>query len=554
VYVSALVYLPDDEIKKHPGILVPAGHSSSGKAYYQAICQRLVQRGYVVISWDPIGQGERSQFWDAKKRKSRYNLICAEHAVLGNLAYLAGTNLARWEIWDGIRALDYLLTRPEVDPERINITGTSGGGFQAANIAALDPRIKVAAPSCYITALPMRVYNRIFKDPDSDPEQDLYGMISNGVDHPGLLLMMYPRPVFVAAAVLDFFPIEGTHKTVREVSDLYAKFGHSDRISMREGYHGHQYSIENQEAAFAFLDHFNGLPAGKVLSPVKELDEKTLQCTRTGQVMLDYDNAGSLMDVIREYYVEHQPKLSVTFKQLYYSKLYPNINAWSVAQYQNSIPGRGEIRWESMGTSQSSDITIDRYLLRHSRFLELPLLYIHKAGKERRPLLIWLGENGKATAQDWPNVTKYFDAGYDIISIDPRGLGETRMPYKALSEDDPALAQMDFDHAYVNPLSGVLADYLYNSLLTGRPYFLQMIEDVEIASRFAHEKLNPHTEFKVTGIGDAYTLASAVSETVPDMRLLAQPDSQITKWSDLVKEERELWPIEYLLPGGAYVH
>ncbi len=165
-----------------------------------------------------------------------------------------------------------------------------------------------------------------------------------------------------------------------------------------------------------------------------------------------------------------------------------------------------------------------------------------------------MGENGKATAQDWPNVTKYLDAGYDIVSIDPRGLGETRMPYKALSEDDPALAQMDFDHAYVSPLSGVLADYVYNSLLTGRPYFLQMIEDVEIASRFAGEKLNPHAEFKVTGVGAAYTLASAVSETLPDVPLVAQPDSQVTKWSDLVKQERELWPIEYLLPGGAYVH
>ena len=173
IYVSALLYVPEDGNKSHPAILVPAGHAANGKVHYQALCQRLVQRGYVVISWDPVGQGERSQFWDAKAGKSRYNLICAEHAILGNLAYLAGTNLARWEIWDGIRAVDYLLTRPDVDPQRINITGTSGGGFQAAHIAALDRRIKVAAPSCYITALPMRMYNRIFPDPDSDPEQDL---------------------------------------------------------------------------------------------------------------------------------------------------------------------------------------------------------------------------------------------------------------------------------------------------------------------------------------------------------------------------------------------
>src|SRR6266496_4670872 len=272
VYVPALLYVPDDTRGPHPAVLVPCGHSADGKVHYQALCQRLVQHGYVVICWDPVGQGERSQFWDAKAKKSRYNLICAEHAVMGNLAYLAGANLARWEIWDGIRALDYLLTRPEVDPNRINITGTSGGGTQAILIAALDPRIKVVVPSCFITALPMRMYNRIFKDPDSDPEQDLFGMISEGLDHPGLLLLMYPRPVFIAAAVLDFFPIEGTHKTFREVASIYARFGHADRIAIAEGYHEHQYSVENQRAAIKFLDHFNGLPPANDLPAVKELD------------------------------------------------------------------------------------------------------------------------------------------------------------------------------------------------------------------------------------------------------------------------------------------
>src|SRR5207237_6998525 len=124
---------------------------------------------------------------------------------------------------------------------------------------------------CYITRLPMRIYNRIFKDPDSDPEQDLYGMISNGVDHPGLLLLMYPRPVFVAAAVLDFFPIEGTHQTFREVSGLYTRLGHADRISMHERYNAHQYSLENQQAAIDFLDHFNEFTQSHELQDVHQL-------------------------------------------------------------------------------------------------------------------------------------------------------------------------------------------------------------------------------------------------------------------------------------------
>jgi hypothetical protein len=553
VYVTALVYVPDDGKHTHPAVLVPSGHSANGKVYYQGLCQRLAQRGYIAINWDAVGQGERSQFWDAKKNKSRYNLICAEHAILGNLAYLAGTNLARWEIWDGIRALDYLLTRLDVDSERINITGTSGGGTQTAYIAALDLRIKVAAPSCFITALPMRVYNRLFKDPDSDPEQDLYGMISNGIDHPGLLLMMYPRPVFVAAAVLDFFPIEGTHKTFREVEDLYARFGHEDRIGMHEGYHAHQYSVENQEAAIDFLDHFNGMALRRGFAPVMELDEKTLQCTRTGQVMLDFNSARSLMAVIRDYYVEHKSRPAVSLKQLYYSDLYPGIRSWSIAQYHGGITGAHQVRWELMGSSQSGEMKIDRYVLRHSRYLELPLLYIHKEQRRQR-VLIWLGENGKVTAHDWPDVRKYLDQSYDIVSIDPRASGETRMRYKTASPDDPTLAKTDFDQAYVDPLTSVLADYVYNSVLTGRPYFLQMIEDVEIATCFVRQNISEQSEFTVTGAGNADALARAVSEVLPGVKLIPQPNSSPLKWSELVGEKRELWPIEDLLPDGAYVH
>ena len=553
VYVTALVYVPENGSKTHPAILVPSGHSKNGKVYYQALCQRLVQRGYVVINWDAVGQGERSQFWDAKNAKSRYNLICAEHAVLGNLAYLAGTNLARWEIWDGIRALDYLLTRPDVDPDRISITGTSGGGFQAAHIAALDRRIKVAAPSCYITALPMRVYNRIFKDPDSDPEQDLYGMISNHVDHAGLLLMMYPRPVFVAAAVLDFFPIEGTHSTVREVANVYGQFHHADRIAMTEGYHGHEYSPQNQEAAIDFLDHFNSMPRSHGLRPVKELDDKTLQCTRSGQVMLDFPQARSLMDVIRDYYIEHKSGSAKTLKELYYSESRPHLESWTIAEFQGQTPVDGEILWETLGSSQFEGVTIDKYLLRHSRYLKMPLLYIHKGERGQHPVVFWLSDDGKTNAQDWPAVTKYLDAGYEIVSIDPRGLGETRMAYKAVSPDDPALAKLDLDQAYTNPLSGVLADYVYNSILTGRPYLFQMIEDVEIAGRFVKSQLNARAELAITGTNGASTLASIVSQTLAHFKLLPPAGGQALRWSELVDEKTELWPIQYLFPGGAYL-
>jgi cephalosporin-C deacetylase-like acetyl esterase len=553
VYVTALVYVPDDRSRKHPAVLVPAGHAADGKFHYQTLSQKLVGRGYVVISWDPVGQGERSQFWDATAGKSRYNLICGEHAVMGNLAYLAGANLARWEIWDGIRAVDYLLTRPEVDAERISITGTSGGGFQTALIAALDERIKVAAPSCYISAMPMRISNRIFADPDSDPEQDLLGMISNGVDHPGLLLLMYPRPVLVAAAVLDFFPIEGTRKTVREVRRLYERFGRGDRIALIEGYHAHQFSPENQEAALAFLDHFSQMPIRHGLPQVKELTAKVLQCTRTGQVMLDYSDAKSLMDEIREFYDEHKAAPKQTFAKAYYGARYSGVGRWDVSEYSGVSAAEGQITWEAVGSSVSNGTSIDRYVLRHSRVLEMPLLHIHKVDAEKRPVLLWFRDNGKATAADWPEIKKFVAGGYDVISFDVRGLGETRMPYTAVSPDDPELGALDFDHAYVNPISGVLANHVYNSLLVGRPYFLQMMEDAEIASRFAAEKLGAKVA-AVSGRGDAYTLAVAISETLSGVKLVPNPETKSLKWSEIVEEKRETWPIQYLLPSGAYIH
>jgi cephalosporin-C deacetylase-like acetyl esterase len=553
VYVTALVYLPSDHSSKSPAVLVPAGHAPNGKIYYQELCQRLAKRGYVVLAWDPVGQGERSQFWDAQAGKSRYNLICAEHAVMGNLAYLAGANLARWEIWDGIRAVDYLLTRPEVDAERISIVGTSGGGFQAAHIAALDKRIKVVVPSCYITALPMRIFNRIFADPDSDPEQDLFGMISNGVDNAGLLLLMYPRPVLVAAAVLDFFPIEGTHRTFREVRSFYEHFNHGDRIGLVESYNPHQFSPENQEAALAFLDHFNGMPVRHGLPAAQKLEDKPLLCTSSGQVMIEFSDARSLMDVIRDYYTEQKSARNSTIAHEYFGNGYSGIKSWKVAQYKGFPPASDWISWELLGSAKFKDVLIDRYILRHSGMLEMPLLYIRKSSAGKREALLWFHENGKAKSENWPEIEKYVNAGYDVISFDFRGLGETRMPYKAVSPDDAAMARLDFDQAYASPLSGVLAGYVYNSILTGRPYFLQMIEDAEIAERFGQEKLAMRVS-AVTAPGDAFSLAKDISETLPGIALLQQPDGRSLSWSAIVREKQEVWPIQYLLPAGAYIH
>jgi acetyl xylan esterase AXE1 len=529
-HVTALLYLPDVPAGPKPAVLLACGHSPLGKAYpnYQEIAIRLARRGYVVICWDPVGQGERSQFWDAARGRSRYNLVCGEHAVLGNLAVLAGASLLRWEVWDGMRAVDYLLTRSEVDPRRVSITGTSGGGLQAAWIGALDPRIAVVIPSCYVTSLPMRMANRIFEDPDTDPEQDPSGLVAAGVDHAGLLLLVYPRGLFVASAVKDFVPIEGARRTFREVRAFYRRFGHGDRVGMAEGYHEHRYSIENQTEAFAFLDRLNGQPVAAPLATEKTRAAEELRCTPTGQVRVDLPGR-SLTELIRDYFHEHRPAKSVDLTTLYRASAPPELESW-----------------EAAGTDRTGDVVRDRYRLRHAGGLVMPLVHVHRVGAGPRPARLELSYDGAQVVTEAP------PEGWDIVTFDARALGEDRMRYKAASIDDPELTKLDEPAAYVSPISGVLANHAYNALLTGRPYFLELIEDAEIAGRFARAQLGA-SRVVVSGRGPARTWAAAVARAVPGIEAGPGADPSALDWAALVEGLQETWPIHQLLPAGAYV-
>jgi dienelactone hydrolase len=550
LHVTALVYVPDAPSGPKPAVLVPCGHAPDGKSFrnYQELSGQLARRGYVVISWDPVGQGERSQFWDAARGRSRYNLVCGEHAVLGNLACVAGTTLDRYMVWDGMRALDYLLTRPDVDAARIAVTGTSGGGFQSLYLGALDERIAVVAPSCFVTSLPMRMANRIFEDPDSDPEQDPYRLVSAGIDHPGLLLLVYPRPVILLAAVKDFFPIEGTRKTFREAAALYRAFGHGDRIAMAEGVHGHMYSPENRRAAFAFIDRFLGMPTGSTLDPITILDAAALRATPTGQVRLDLAGR-SLSEVIRDERRAHPPAAK-TLADLYRGEGAHAVAGWKLVPKGPGPPASGVIAWEAAGTSKVGDVRIDRYRLHHGERLVIPLLHIHREAGPRGRAVLALALEGKVGVADWPAVARRLDAGEEVLSFDLRGVGENRMRYRAASGDDPTLAEADEAKAYFNPLSGVLANHVYNSLLTGRPYFLEAIEDVEIVVRFAREKLGM-PRLVLAPSAEAGALADAAAKVLPGLEVQAAPDAPPFRWSDVVEQMREIWPIQYLLPGGA---
>src|ERR1039458_6340582 len=153
-YVTANVFVPVNGKAPYPAVLGTAGHSLDGKAFeaYQRVWVSLAKRGFLVLAYDPPGQGERLEYLDRATGRSRLpGGGTGEHTMAGLQCILTGTNIARYFIWDGIRAFDYLLTRPDVDRKRIGVTGNSGGGTQSSYLAAFEPRLAVAAPSCYLT-------------------------------------------------------------------------------------------------------------------------------------------------------------------------------------------------------------------------------------------------------------------------------------------------------------------------------------------------------------------------------------------------------------------
>ena len=150
--VTGHLYVPHKINGLAPGVVGSCGHSANGKLAdaYQSFCQRLARNGFVTFMFDPFNQGERDQYYNLKDREI-VNSCTHAHNMMGKQLELVGEWFGAWRAWDGIRALDYLLTRPEVDPNNIGLTGNSGGGTMTSWIWAVEKRFTMAAPSCFIT-------------------------------------------------------------------------------------------------------------------------------------------------------------------------------------------------------------------------------------------------------------------------------------------------------------------------------------------------------------------------------------------------------------------
>jgi len=278
-YVTADLYVPK-EGGKHPGVLMPMGHWEQGKLAAQPMAANLAMKGFVVLAYDPVGQGERQQAYDRRIEASLAGGATDQHFQAGAQSILAGENFARYRIWDAKRALDYLLSRPEVESEKIGCTGCSGGGTLTTYISALDPRIKVAAPACYINS-----WRQLFAGPTGDSEQSFPFFLSSGLDVADYIELFAPKPWLINSTIGDFFPIEGARHAYQEALDWYRIYNAEDNIRWAVGPGPHGTPLEIREAIYEWMIRWLKDGRGNFREePVEMAPDFDLLATETGQV------------------------------------------------------------------------------------------------------------------------------------------------------------------------------------------------------------------------------------------------------------------------------
>ncbi|MHB0937754.1 MAG: alpha/beta hydrolase [Armatimonadota bacterium] len=302
-HVPALLYVPDQLPKeRNAAVLFLCGHWPLSKACeeYQRMSQELARAGFVVLAMDPIGQGERQQYFQSGGY-GRLGISVPEHSHVGVQCELAGSNLTRWYVRDMLCGVDYLASLPYVDPARIGATGNSGGGTQTVYLMLADERVAAAAPCTFINDRRLFLHGGM----GHDAEQNLFRGISGGIDFDDMLITFAPRPALVGAARYDYFLLKGVDKCLTSARRIYRALGREDALALAVADTEHTYSPYLRKAVTNFFkQHLRGEAPdhpgfGNDELPLEPAE--SLNCCTTGNVVADFPAGKTVFQLNREY-------------------------------------------------------------------------------------------------------------------------------------------------------------------------------------------------------------------------------------------------------------
>lgn len=532
-FVTGNLYLSKRQSSKRPCALVACGHSENSKCApaENSVAQGLARQGYVVLIFDPPGQGERYQYPKADDpTKSRYGYSTFEHAQLGNQQRLIGETASAWFAWDGVRSLDYLLSREEVDPRHVGLTGNSGGGMETAFLCGLEPRFTMAAPSGWITTIRRNAENELTQDTEQCPPL----LLALGLDQSDFLAAFAPKPLVIQAQEKDFFDIRGSQEAFDRLKRLYTLLGKPENIRLNVGPHYHSYPREGREATYQLFNAAAGVPWNFEEPELAVEKDETLWCTKTGNVA-EHDSR-TVFSFTRKHsrrLAKARPMLDAPALRAAARELLKLPAIEGVADYA-ILRSAGRGRYASKGYSTYAVETEPGIHAIVTRLYDDHLISRPPRGATRAVLYV-SHQSADFELRDEPLVAELAAAEPQsaFYACDVRGIGESRPNIGGVD----GRLRLPFDNDYFYAAYGQMLD---------RPYLGQKVWDVlrvlEWLGSFGHMEI--HLAGKGWG-ALAATFAALLSDAATQVTL----KNSLRSFAEIAETEDYRWPSAMLLPG-----
>jgi len=310
LWVTANLYIPAAGDGPFPAVLLAPGHEATGKQSQYSFGGNFARSGIMALAIDPLGQGERLQYFDPAKKASTIGGSTGEHGEANVPAMLIGEDIARYFVNDSMRGIDYLVSRKDVNAERIGALGCSGGGTSTAYLAALDDRVKVAGVACYITSFKELLPSATGVQ---EAEQSIPHFIEQGLDFGDYVEQFAPKPYAVISTMSDMFPFEGARQTVEEAKRVYKLYAAEDHLQWITGPGGHGNLGPISPAILGFFVHYlkdgdtKDKPGDATFTPLRVANAADLLCTPTGQVATSIGGE-TIPSIIRTHAAQVLPK------------------------------------------------------------------------------------------------------------------------------------------------------------------------------------------------------------------------------------------------------
>ena len=407
--VPAHLYLPKNTPRPMPCVLYVLGHWYGGKSEKdpRAFCAGMARHGVAVLTFDPMGQGER--------------FAPDEHGH--RFPILAGLSQEGFMVWESMRAVDYLTTRPDIDATRIGITGASGGGLNTVFTAAVDERFAAVAPVCYPTT--WQSFLDVMSGQNWNGGVDLCNQVPNCIGGGSLAELMAcaaPKPQMQISAVLDKdFQIGGARETAAQVKSVYTLTAPGS-FSFVEINEGHGYSQAMREAAYGFFmkalaGKGNGSPSPE--APMEEVakEDPKLQCFADGTQI-----TGPLLETLVKGLLPSQPEFTAPPAA--------GMDVWKAglaARIRSvcAVPERANIEPDEFGSVRAENVTVHRVYLSPEKGIIVPVLSAAKGDISHGPAVLIVSPRSKLLTLDSPFAHRLLSKGLRVCAADLRGTGES---------------------------------------------------------------------------------------------------------------------------------